>query len=149
MSHKNFLLQRHSLANERVAGDLAPIPDSRPFLDFDERPDFHVIADLTAVQIGEAIDAHPFAQLHVGRNQLKRLPGGFPGFSHAQTSSGSRTIRASGAFVREVMPLSWISIAAPLRFKEVDAASRIFTSSRPRRPLVKGLFPLRMQSRKC
>src|SRR5207249_1602197 len=150
MSNEDLLLQRHSFANKTVTGNLAAMPDLGALLNFNERADPHVVANLAAVQIGEAINTHPLAQLYVWRDLLEKLPLGVLGPDHAQTNSGSRAACAFDASVGEVtLRLSEISMAAPLRFKDADAASSILTSSRPRRPLVRGVLPLRIQSRKC
>src|SRR5256885_5105641 len=150
MSNEHFILQGHSFANKTVTGNLARIPDFRALLNFDERADPDVVANLASVQIGEAINTLPLAQLYIRCDSLEELPGRFRGPPHAQTNSDLRTVRSLGAFVREVpLRASEISTAAPLRFKDADAASSISTSSRPLRPLVSGILSLRIQSRKC
>jgi hypothetical protein len=58
-----------------VAGNLAPAADFGAFLDFNERADFHIVANLTSVKIGETEDADIPPQLHIRRNPLERVVG--------------------------------------------------------------------------
>jgi hypothetical protein len=70
MTDENFVLDQHALTNEGVTGDLAPVTDTCPFLDFDERADFHVIADLASIQVGESENLHSLTESNVGSNSL-------------------------------------------------------------------------------
>src|SRR3979411_357735 len=47
--------------------------NSSPFLDFDERPDLYVIADLAAVQIRKRENLDPLAKFHVRCDSLEKL----------------------------------------------------------------------------
>ena len=51
-----------------MAADLAAVADLRPFLDFHERADLHIVANLAPVKIYEAIGPNPLAELYVRRN---------------------------------------------------------------------------------
>jgi hypothetical protein len=56
---------RYQIANERVGLDSAPLPDLCPFLDFNERPDEGIIADVAAVQVCRLDDRHIRAECYV------------------------------------------------------------------------------------
>jgi hypothetical protein len=63
-----LVLDRHTLADKSMAGDLAPFADACILLNLDERADLALIANLTAIQIDEFREFHAFAHLHVGCN---------------------------------------------------------------------------------
>jgi hypothetical protein len=48
---ENVVLQSHSFADESMAGDLTPVSDLGSFLNLNERPDLHVITDLTPIEV--------------------------------------------------------------------------------------------------
>ena len=75
VSDKNVVLQSYAFADEGVAGNFTAAANFCAFLDFDKRADFYIVADFTAVKIGEAENADISAQLHIGSNFLKWLPG--------------------------------------------------------------------------
>ena len=72
---ENVVLQSDAFANESVAGNFTTAANFRAFLDFDKRADFHIVANFTAVKIGEAENTDIPAQLDVGSNLLERVPG--------------------------------------------------------------------------
>src|SRR5207249_4191306 len=41
VTDEDLIFEGHTFANERMARDLAAVPDSRPFLDFDERANLY------------------------------------------------------------------------------------------------------------
>ena len=49
MRNETVVTNRDELADERVGLNSAPLADSCPFLNLDERPDEGVIADVAAV----------------------------------------------------------------------------------------------------
>ena len=61
-----LVLDGHSLANKRVAGDLAACADPDSLLDFHEATDASLIADFAAVEIHESMQPHIPAQADVG-----------------------------------------------------------------------------------
>src|SRR5712692_10881459 len=58
VSDKDLLLQSYSFADKRVTGNFAPTANPDSFLDFDKGTDFHVIANLAAIKIGEPVYAN-------------------------------------------------------------------------------------------
>ena len=70
--NENALFNGDAFANECVAGDFAPRPDTRAFLDFNERTDFGFIADLAPVKINESADPYIAPELYVRRYELMR-----------------------------------------------------------------------------
>src|SRR3954447_1753116 len=70
--NENAFFNNHAFANECVAGDFAPRPDTRAFLDFNERTDFRFIADLAPVKINESADLNIAPELYVRGYQLMR-----------------------------------------------------------------------------
>lgn len=66
VTHEDFILDRHALADKSVAGDFAAGADDRVFLNLDKRPDPTLVADRAAVEINEAVDRDVFSQPHVG-----------------------------------------------------------------------------------
>jgi hypothetical protein len=73
VANKDFIFQRHSFADEGVAGDFAPVSYSRALLDFDKRADFDIVADLAAIEVREGENLDPLAKLHIWRNPLIKL----------------------------------------------------------------------------
>jgi hypothetical protein len=53
MADEDFILDRHSLANEGVAGNFAAPADLGPFLNFDKSPDLCLVTDFAAIEIDE------------------------------------------------------------------------------------------------
>ena len=70
--NENAFFNGNAFANECMAGDFAPRPDTCAFLDFNERTDLRFIADLAAVKIDESAEANIAPELYVGRYQLIR-----------------------------------------------------------------------------
>src|SRR5437899_3972647 len=112
MADEDFLLQCHAFTDKAVAGNLAAAPDFRALLNFHERANLYLVADLTAIKVGEPIKPHALAQLYVRCDSLEKLPDRFRAPPHAQTNSDLRAAGSLGAFVREV----------PLRVSEISTA---------------------------
>src|SRR5262249_60327050 len=53
VADEDVILDRHALADEGVARDLAAPSDRRVLLDFDERADLGLVADLAPIQVDE------------------------------------------------------------------------------------------------
>jgi len=70
--NENAFFNGDAFANECVAGDFAPRPDTCAFLDFNERTDLRFIADLAPVEIDESANANIAPELYVRRYQLMR-----------------------------------------------------------------------------
>ena len=70
--NENAFFNGDAFANECVAGDFTPRPDSSAFLDFNERTDLRFIADLAPVKIHESANPNIAPELYVGRYQLMR-----------------------------------------------------------------------------
>jgi hypothetical protein len=83
MSDKNFILNRHTFANECVTRDLAAVADLRPFLDLNERADRYVVSEFAAVEVGKAKNANTTSQLHPRSDEPKPIMR----LTHAQTVS--------------------------------------------------------------
>src|SRR6266566_8601264 len=65
MRNEAVVPNRNQLAYERVRLNPAPLPDLCPFLDFNERPDEGIIADVAAVQVCRLDDRHICAEPYV------------------------------------------------------------------------------------
>ena len=65
MSDEDVVLDGHAFTDEAVAGDLAVLSDSGPFLYFDERPYFGVVADFTAIEVHEVLDLYVVPKFYV------------------------------------------------------------------------------------
>ena len=65
--NENAFFNGNAFANECVAGDFAPRPDTCAFLDFNERTDLRFVADLTPVKINESANPDIASELDVGR----------------------------------------------------------------------------------
>src|SRR5262245_5234494 len=63
-----LVLDRHALADERVARDLAPGADRGVLLNLHERPDPRVVADPAAVQVDKAVDGDVSPEFHIRRD---------------------------------------------------------------------------------
>src|SRR5439155_6293110 len=72
VTYEHFILDRHALADEAVALDLAACPDLRALLNLNERADRCFVPDLAAVQIDERVDAHVAPQLDVRGDAAKQ-----------------------------------------------------------------------------
>src|SRR5207249_141411 len=70
---EHLVLDRHALADKRMALNLAAGADPRAALDLDERPDPTVVADRAAVQIGERANVDAFAELDVVEQPVRGL----------------------------------------------------------------------------
>jgi hypothetical protein len=73
VTDEDFVLNCHTFTDERVTGNLAALPDPRPFLNFHEGSDFRFVTDLTTVKIYEGEYTNAFPQLDVRRNELVGL----------------------------------------------------------------------------
>jgi len=65
MAHEYFLFIVTPSQMKLWLEILLPVADPRPFLDFYESPNLHVIADLAAIEICERENLDPLAKLHV------------------------------------------------------------------------------------
>src|SRR5262245_62098596 len=68
VADEDLVLDRHALADEGVARNLASPAHPRIFLDFDERPDLGFVADLAAVQVDERRELNAGPELDVRRD---------------------------------------------------------------------------------
>ena len=71
MSDEDFIFNRYTLANERMAGDLHPPANFCPLLDLDEGSHPAFVADLAALQIHKCIDLYIRAQFNICGNSCK------------------------------------------------------------------------------
>src|SRR6476659_3583094 len=70
--NENAFFNGDAFANECMAGDFAPRPDTCAFLDLNERTDLRFIANLAPVKINESADPNIAPELYVGGYQLIR-----------------------------------------------------------------------------
>src|SRR5207344_2472603 len=119
-------VDRDPLADERVGGDLAALPDLRVLLDLDKGPHLAPVADLAAIEVYEPKDLHAAPELDVGRD---------PG------ELGTRSPRVPGR--------GHTAILAPPAVSDFCAASSIRTTLSPAIPLDQGILLKRTHSRKC
>src|SRR5688500_12572653 len=129
-----------------MAGDFAPLAHLYPFLYFDKRADLHFVPDFTPVKIDKTKDANACPKFHVGRDLLIKVAHGI---------AAGETCPTSAVTILDC-PFEWIlagskptATATPLRLSEADAASNTFTTFKPSRPLLTGVAPFSMHSRKC
>ena len=60
-----FIFDGDAIADKRVAGDLAIFPVARAFLNPHKCADFGIVADFTAIQICQRVNASVFPELDV------------------------------------------------------------------------------------
>ena len=68
MTDEHFVFDINAFTNKSVAGNLAAFTDGGVFLDFNERANFRVVANLAAVQIDELGKADAVSQFHIRSN---------------------------------------------------------------------------------
>jgi hypothetical protein len=73
MTDEHMVLDRDTLANECMTGDLASAPDEGAFLDFDKGSDLCLVADLASVQVDELGKLDVLPQLYVRGNAHVRF----------------------------------------------------------------------------
>lgn len=72
--HEHLVLDRHALAEKRVALDLAPRAHDDVLLDLDEGPDPRLIADPAAVEVNEPVQDDVSPQLDVRGDPIEVRP---------------------------------------------------------------------------
>lgn len=65
VADEHLVLDGHALANEGVAGNFDRAAEADILLNFDERADFGIIADLAAIEIYESEDSNVLAELDI------------------------------------------------------------------------------------
>ena len=127
VADEHLVLDRHSFANEGVAGDLAAVANPGALLNFHKGPDLHFVANFAAVEIGETIDAHPFAEFHIRRDAFAEFVAHNLGCRvrcGAWTSGGNRTWELCSVSDRLVAPLPLPFLRVPLPLAAETATTR-------------------------
>jgi hypothetical protein len=70
MSDEDIVLNHHAFADEGMTRDLASLPDTRVFLNFNEGADLGLVADRASIQIDELRQPDVGSKSDVGRNTL-------------------------------------------------------------------------------
>jgi hypothetical protein len=68
VADENFVLQHHPFADKCVTGYFTAGADANAFLNLDKSSDFAIVANLTSVKVGKAVDADATAQFDVRSN---------------------------------------------------------------------------------
>src|SRR5205085_2622215 len=141
----NLFFQGNPFANERMAADFATRPDPGALLNLHERSDLHLVADFATIKIDEPKSPHSPPHNHIRGYLLESSARHYlSAFASSAVSCVTIPLRKVVLIVSE--PNGMI---APPCLIEADAASSTLTTCNPWVPLVSGVLPSRMHSRKC
>jgi hypothetical protein len=125
---KDLGFDRYAFADKRMARDLAAFAYFCALLNFDERPDPSLSANLAAVEIHKAVNPNIAPEFYIRCDELnKRRP-----TPHAATERvGIATMDDAGS-AGDTIPCDREKVTgAPFALSEVEAASRTLISSSP------------------